>query len=40
MIRLPEEMTHEMKLEKLDKLIDNLDLRKCLNTGNHSVTVS
>ena len=33
MIRLPDQMKKEQKIEKMNELIDDLDLHHCINTG-------
>ncbi|KAH3883343.1 hypothetical protein DPMN_007298 [Dreissena polymorpha] len=33
MIRLPERLSREEKLRRLNEIVDILDIRKCLHTG-------
>ena len=40
MIRLPEDIPEQEKLKKLDSLIDDLDLRKCLSTREYNFMIT
>ncbi|KAH3768600.1 hypothetical protein DPMN_169819 [Dreissena polymorpha] len=33
MIRLPERLSREEKLKRINEIVDILDIRKCLHTG-------
>jgi hypothetical protein len=37
MLRLPDKMAKREKMQRMEKIIDELDIRKCLDTGQSSL---